>query len=87
MAEDEIAARDEDTFSYLDNSGGVTKDRNQMKHNCYVMTLSGKDISDELKALPVAVEEGLNKIKDSTAAGGLHAKSVYKRYTMDFFKG
>ena len=51
------------------------------------MQLNGKDISDEVKSLSIAIEEGVNKIKDPSAAGGLHQKIIYKNYTFDFFKG
>lgn len=86
LAEDEEQMRQEDTFEYLDNSGGrSTKNRNAKKHGCYVMNLNGRDISESLKAIPLSVEEGVNKMQGSSS-GGVHSKSVYKRYTFDFFK-
>ena len=63
------------------------KGRSDKKENCYSMTLANqKDIPDQLNPLPLAVDEGVNQIKDASAAGGIHVKSVYKRYTFDFFK-
>jgi hypothetical protein len=42
---------------------------------------SGKDVSDEVRALGTTVEEGVNSIQANA-----HQKVVYKRFTFDFFK-
>eukprot|EP00347_Sterkiella_histriomuscorum_P000979 403373797 len=38
--------------------------RNKKKFDCYVMEVSGKDVSEEVKSLALSVEEGVNQIKD-----------------------
>jgi hypothetical protein len=83
LAEEE-QSKENDTFEYFDSP--EYKNRNAQKSNCYVMSLNGRDISDEIKFLPQVIEEGVNQIRDPSAAGGLHSKSVYKRFTFDFFK-
>ena len=46
---------------------------------------SNKDVSDEVRSLGQAVEEGVNTLRDESGQGG-NTKAVYKRFTFDFFK-
>lgn len=48
------------------------------------MEIPGKEVPEEFKALGLTVEEGVNKIKDSTTS--THQKAPYKRYSFDFYK-
>jgi len=62
------------------------KGRHDQKTACYTMCLAHKDVSEEVKALAHGVEEGVNSIKDPSAASGSQVKAAYKRYTFDFYK-
>ena len=48
------------------------------------MCVAHKDISEEVKAISHAIEEGVNAIKE--AQGTYQVKAAYKRYTFDFYK-
>lgn len=72
----------------MDDSGekGAGRGRHGKKSGCYVMPIgNSKDVSEEIKALGHAIEEGVNSIK-SEASQSMHVKGNYKRYTFDFFK-
>ena len=58
---DEENKKDNDSFDYLQSENQANSVlRNSKKFNCYVMELSGRDISEEVKSLSLAVEEGVN---------------------------
>lgn len=87
LAEEESQASEEnDTFAYLESNSAL-KHRNDKKENVYVMQLhNNKDVPEEVNSLALGVEEGVNQIKEASAAGGIHQKALYKRFTFDFFK-
>ncbi|CDW80309.1 activating signal cointegrator 1 [Stylonychia lemnae] len=85
LANEEEIKKEEDSFSYLqDEKNNFAQERNKKKFNCYVMELSGRDVTDEVKNLMNAVEDGVNQLKDQSQS--TLVKSVYKRFTFDFFK-
>lgn len=91
LAEEEIEQEKDGGLDYLDggSQGQVWRGRNAKKEGAYVMTLhNGKDVSEEIKSLAGAVEEGVNSFKGESvmSGGGQHVKAVYKRFTFDFFK-
>jgi len=58
---DEESKKESGSFDYLQTERDTNKGaRNEKKGGCYVMELTGKDISDEVKSLITAVEEGVN---------------------------
>ena len=84
LAEEENVKREgNDTFDYFDSNEAL-KGRHEKKFACYTLCVAHKDVSEEIKAISHAIEEGVNTIKE--AAAGLQVKAAYKRYTFDFFK-
>ena len=65
LAEEEQQKREEnDTFDYLESNEAL-KGRHERKFACYTMCAAHKDVSEEIKSIAHAVEEGVNSIKDA----------------------
>ena len=64
LAQEELKTEEADTFNYLQDEKFNTSKRNLNKHHVYVMELQGKECSDQIKALSVAVEDGTNQHKE-----------------------
>jgi hypothetical protein len=85
MAEEEAArAQETETFSYMESNSEQYRGRHDKKDRCYSMVVGSKEVSEEVKSIATAVEEGVNMMK--TESGGMQVKAVYKRYTFDFIK-